>query len=98
MGNNHPDREILKNKYFFLNLCPPLLTFCGNLVGPGRFISDHHGRPSQHTYSAVVVLVDFLFLMTSLALLEVMLVPADFLVLVHVFGNANGTECDILLT
>ena len=37
------------------------------------------------------------FLMTSLALLEVKLVPAHCLVLVHDFGNANGTECDILL-
>ena len=37
-----------------------------------------------------LILIDFLFSMTSLALLEVKLVPTHCLVLVHDFGNAKA--------
>ena len=72
-GTNHPDREVAQNGWLFLNLWPPFLTFCGNLVGSGHFIPDHHARPSQFGHLAQLqccgyagcagnlILIDFLF-------------------------------------
>ena len=78
---------------FFLNRSL-FLTFCGNHVGSGRFIADHHTHLSQ---KGQLVHLQFCGCPGCAALLEVKLVPTDCLVLVHEFNNAVGTECDMLL-
>ena len=73
MGQTILTVKSFKLGIFFLNLCPPLLTCCGNLVGSGRFIAHHHAHLSQEEQLAHPkccscagcegnkILIDFLF-------------------------------------